>query len=63
MSKANFGAWFNEVNKCVERICGLSAEDLSDQPYNDWFNDGYTPQEAAHECLSDNGWEGEGDED
>lgn len=43
--------WFSLVNQAVAGKIGLSAMDLPDCPYRDWFNDGMEPAEAALEAM------------
>lgn len=50
-----FDEWMKLVDKEIDRIVSLSSGDLADQTYRDWFNDGYTPEAAAEECLENEG--------
>ena len=34
----------------------FTSDDLADQPYRAWFDDGMSPEEAADETLSNEGW-------
>lgn len=49
--KLSFQEWMRKVNICVAQRIGLSAEDLPDQPYRDWYDSGMTPQDAAEDVL------------
>ena len=51
-----FSVWFGKVDDKVLDIAGVSASDLADQPYWDWFADGTTPREAAQQLLEDEGF-------
>lgn len=46
-----FEAWFAKVDSLVEGRIGLGCSDVEDQPYRDWFEDGYSPSEAADEVV------------
>jgi len=46
-----FEQWFRKVNIAVEKLCGMSVEDLPDCPYMDWFEDGMTPTSAARKAI------------
>ncbi len=54
-----FREWLRQVDTELAKRCGLSHDDLADQPWRDWFNDGFTPAEAAEESLINEGWPGE----
>jgi hypothetical protein len=51
-----FQKWMKAVNRCVIMRCGASADDLADQPYQDWFESQMDPQEAALFALEDEGF-------
>lgn len=46
-----FRAWKAKVNAACESICGMSTDDLEDQPYWDWFTDGVPPATAARRAI------------
>lgn len=52
----DYGTWFARVNRQVVRISGVGADDLPDQSWRDWFDDGMTPNEAAREALANEGF-------
>lgn len=54
----NFRAWLRLVDLELTRRCGLGHDDLADQHWRDWFNDGMTAAEAAEECLINEGLPG-----
>jgi hypothetical protein len=57
VAKSNhFREWLRQVDLELTKRCGLIHDDLADQPWRDWFNDGFTAAEAAEECLINEGW-------
>jgi hypothetical protein len=52
----DFDRWMNEVDRQLDRICGLSHHDLADQCYRDWFDDGVSAEEAARDALESEGF-------
>ena len=59
-----FEKWMQRVDQAIDVIIGMhgivTVDDLTDQPYMDWFEDETTPREAAAMVLHDNGWPVEG---
>jgi hypothetical protein len=55
-SETAFKKWMVEVDIAVATCAFVSAYDLPDQPYRDWFEDGMTPDEAAVAALKDAGY-------
>lgn len=53
--KKTFEEWMAQVNREVSNIIGLDADDLADQPYYDWYEDGVRPKTAAKRAIKDNG--------
>ncbi len=51
-----FDEWMKQLDKAVSDLSGLSAHDLADQPYRDWFDSGYSPEDAAREALKNEGY-------
>lgn len=49
--KTPWQTWLLEVSEIVAREAGVGIDDLEDQPYRDWYEDGLTPVEAAEEVL------------
>ena len=47
----HFREWLRQVDIELTRRCGLSHDDLADQPWRDWFDDEMSAAEAAEECL------------
>jgi hypothetical protein len=46
-----FEQWMTAVDAAVERLCGLSASDLPDVCYRDWYEDGISPATAARRAV------------
>lgn len=53
--RRNFEDWMAEVDAVVSNRCGLSADDLPDCCYRDWFEDGVSPRAAASMAISEAG--------
>lgn len=51
-----FEEWKRLVNELIENHCGLGADDLEDQPYYRWYEEGLTVYEAAAHALKNNGF-------
>jgi hypothetical protein len=51
----HFREWLRQVDIELNRRCGLSYDDLADQPWRDWFDDDLSAAEAAEECLVNEG--------
>jgi hypothetical protein len=49
--KLTFNQWMRKVDAELTDLCGLTSMDLADQTYHDWYDDGYTPEEAAQEAM------------
>ena len=47
----SFDAWMEDVDSTCQRLCGCSVHDLEDCCFNDWFEDGLTPREAAKAAI------------
>jgi hypothetical protein len=43
--------WFQEVDRLVQRLIGLGADDLPDWNYRDAYDDGVTPSRAAARAI------------
>lgn len=46
-----------EVDKVLDRICGVCSLDLSDYCYRDAYDDGRTPSSVARAALRNSGGE------
>ena len=53
---ARYQAWMAEVDAICSKISGTSVYDLSDQPFKDWWLEGWDAGDAAEAALDDNGW-------
>ncbi len=51
MTATTYAIWFAAVDAIVQRMIGLSAADLPDAPYRDWYEDGETPRQAAKAAI------------
>jgi len=51
----SFAAWKMAVNAEIGRRAGLSADDLPDCCYRDWYEDGVSPKSAAGRALREAG--------
>jgi hypothetical protein len=55
-----FDQWLARANKEIERLVGLSLDDLPDRMTWDAWDAGENPAEFAREALADEGYEFEG---
>ncbi|MCO5193124.1 MAG: hypothetical protein M9930_07510 [Anaerolineae bacterium] len=55
-TKTPFEQWMAAVDAAISSRTFLTSDDLADQPYRAWFDDGMSPEEAADETLSNEGW-------
>jgi hypothetical protein len=46
-----FGSWMVKVNAFVEKLIGLSVDDLPDANFADWYEDGVKPLAAAKRAI------------
>lgn len=51
MARQSFDDWMWDVNSALEAAVGLSASDLPDCCYRDWYDDGVAPQDAARRAV------------
>lgn len=49
--KLTFDEWMKVVDYTVAERTGLSAFDLPDCPYHDWYDDGVRPASAAARAI------------
>lgn len=52
-NRLSFRYWMNRVDILVTVSTGLSAHDLPDRPYRDWYDSGMSPAEAAREVSAE----------
>jgi hypothetical protein len=55
MAHRTFEEWMKEVDRVLVKRCGLCHQDLPDCCYNDWWEDGYSPAEAAAAAIEEAG--------
>lgn len=55
--KMTWEEWMEQVDTEINKIIGLGLDhnDLADQPYHDWYEDGVRPKTAAKRAIKDNG--------
>jgi hypothetical protein len=49
--KQTFEEWMAKVNSAVEHDSSMSASDLPDVPYREWYDDDMTPRAAARKAI------------
>ena len=54
--REKFESWMKAVDTEVTRLSSLSARDLADQPFYDWYERGVTPKSAARKTLKAEGF-------
>ncbi len=54
----DFREWLWQVDLELAKRCGLSHDDLADQPWRSWHDDDMSAAEAACECLVNEGFPG-----
>jgi hypothetical protein len=47
-----FEDWISRVDRILSRLYGITSEDLPDQCYKDWYEDGATPAQAARRAKN-----------
>ena len=47
-----FNAWMERVDAAVQAASGCSIYDLADVCLYDWYEDGFTPMEAARAAIN-----------
>jgi hypothetical protein len=50
-----FKDWMGRVDEYLWEWVGLTSEDLIDQLWRDWFEEGLTPRQAAKRALEEEG--------
>jgi hypothetical protein len=51
--RPTFEEWMRQVNRIVQRIAGVSTDDIGDSCYRDNYDAGTTPEHMAHAALAD----------
>lgn len=54
--KLTFEEWKKRADDAAVRRAGISLDDLADQPYYDWYEDGMSPEKAAKRALAAEGF-------
>jgi len=52
----SFDEFMIAVDTEITAICGLTHRDLSDYAFSDVYEDGWEPEEVAHDVLNENGF-------
>lgn len=50
-SEVRWREWMRTVNLEIVKRVGLSADDIEDMPYRDWFDSGTKPASAACKAI------------
>lgn len=58
--KLTYNQWMKRCDLLLSSICGLTHEDLPDQTWRLWYEDGLSPGEACDYCLDDCSFEDHG---
>lgn len=48
----SYDEWIAKVDTILVGLCSMKHDDLVDQSWWDWWNDGVTPTRAAKLCLN-----------
>jgi hypothetical protein len=54
--KPQFDSWMAAVDRHLMQRVGMTHDDMGDQCYSDWHNDGITPLQAARLVLENEGF-------
>jgi len=54
-TRMNFGVWLAQVDQACWALAGCSYQDLSDNCYGDWYEDGLSPRAAARRAIRNDG--------
>lgn len=54
--RMSFEQWMKKVDAIIDADCGLSSDDLGDQDYLSWYEDGMSCREAAMDALREEGY-------
>ena len=55
MPRLTFEEWLKQADYTLESLVFLGHDDLPDQTWRDWYNDGVTPADAARMTLENEG--------
>lgn len=48
-----YDLWLGQVDRAVVQHFGVGIDDLPDQPYMDFFEDGYAPSDVVEALLEE----------
>lgn len=51
MAKRSFEDWKRNVDGLIQRMCGMSADDIDDWRYTDDWREGRTPMQSAKRAI------------
>ncbi|BCP02498.1 hypothetical protein MINTM018_52670 (plasmid) [Mycobacterium intracellulare] len=51
-----FNSWKQDVNLIIRLVTGFDADDLTDYPYREAWDNGRKPASVAYEVLAANGY-------
>jgi hypothetical protein len=51
-----FDEWFKEMDEDMLRIAGIGTEGVTYKRLHEWYDDGYTPLQAAETALMNTGF-------
>ncbi len=54
--KPQFDSWMAAVDRHLMQRVGMTHDDMGDQCFYDWFDDGITPLQAARLVLENEGF-------
>jgi hypothetical protein len=52
-----FNEWFRKVDEDMLRIGGIGTDGITDKRLHNWYDDGYTPIQAAETALMNRGYQ------
>jgi len=51
-----FSDWFQEVDEDIRRLTGIGTEGVHVERWHDWYDEGYSPLQAAETALMNEGF-------
>jgi len=51
-----YADWMAEIDRLMVAEAGVTHNDLPDQPWRDWYDEGLEPEEAVENALDDAGF-------
>lgn len=52
----DFDSWMEDVDKFLYKFAFISSTELADQLWRDWYDDGWSSEEAAKQALINEGF-------